>query len=424
MSDPRTILAEFLVTERATVLQVIRADLAEPTVETIPLGRTELRRLVRDAFAAAGPTSRFRSRDPSVWTEPLSMLIEPVTRYSDPDDTIWLVPHDVLHSVPMHALDTGSGPLIDRNPVCYSPSASVMRYCQAKSYPNRQPVLVYADPRADAPLVHARGQADVLARLFGDRTTARVRAAATINALTRDLGERTDGVAVLHLSCHGYFSDDDPLQSGLLLAPEPGDDGRLTVERIMSMRMPAELITLSACQSGVSDRHAGDELIGLTRALIYAGAAAVVVSLWAVDDLSTSIFMGYFYSALADGMPRARALRTAQVRLRRTNRADVVEYCRRAITATDDDQGVQRRALLRSLADIHYAAGAFEAALDSYEQLDASSGDEPPDPWLLTAIARTRAALRHPDPAPVDYGHHAYAHPYYWAPFVLIGDWR
>ncbi|RSN05747.1 hypothetical protein DMB42_27830 [Nonomuraea sp. WAC 01424] len=420
--EPPTVLAEFLVTERATILQIVRADLDQPAVETIPLGREELRRLVRDTLAVAGPTSRFRSRDPSTWTEPLSMLIEPVTRHCAPGDVVWLVPHDVLHHVPMHALDTGAGPLIDRNPVCYSPSASVMRYCRAKSRPGRRQVLVYADSRPEAPLVHAYGQVGVLTRLYAEHATARVQAAATIGTLAGDLDAHAGGVGVLHLACHGYFTGDDPLRSGLLLAPGPEDDGLLTVERIMGMRMPAELITLSACESGISERHAGDELIGLTRALIYAGAASVVVSLWAVDDLSTSMFMNYFYGALAAGTPRAQALRTAQILLRGTTRGDVVDHCRQSLATTGEDRAVQRRVLLRSLADAHYAAGDFAAALDGYEEL--AGGGAAPDPRLLTALARARAALRHPGRAPADYDVLAFAHPYYWAPFVLVGDWR
>lgn len=422
MSDARTILAEFLVTDQATVLQLVRSDSDEPAVETIPLGRRELRRLVRDTLTVGGPTSRFRFRDPSAWTEPLSMLIEPVSRRCEPGDVVWLVPHDVLHHVPMHALDTGAGPLIERNPVCYSPSASVMRYCRAKSYRDRGPVLVYADSRPDTPLIHAYGQAGVLSRLYGDRVTSRVRAAATVGALADDLREHADGIGVLHLACHGYFTGDDPLRSGLLLAPEPGGDGLLTVERILGMRIPAELITLSACASGVSETQAGDELIGLTRALIYAGAASVVVSLWAVDDLSTSMFMGHFYTALAAGTPRARALQAAQQRLRGTSRGDVVEHCRRALAALDEERTVERRLLLRGLADAHYAAGDFAAALNGYNEL--ADADAPADPRLLTALARTRAALRHPDAKPIDYDHLAYTHPYHWAPFVLVGDWR
>ncbi|MFF4191981.1 CHAT domain-containing protein [Nonomuraea sp. NPDC001831] len=420
--EPSAVLAEFLVTERATVLQIVRGDLDQPAVETIPLGREELRRLVRDTLAVAGPTSRFRARDPSAWTEPLSMLIEPVTRHSAPGDVVWLVPHDVLHHVPMHALDTGAGPLIGRNPVCYSPSASVMRYCRTKSRPGRRQVLVYADSRPEAPLVHAHGQVSELTRLYAGRVTARGQAAATIGALTGDLREHPGGVGVLHLACHGYFTGDDPLRSGLLLAPGPDDDGLLTVERIMGMRLPTELITLSACESGISERHAGDELIGLTRALIYAGAASVVVSLWAVDDLSTSMFMGYFYGALAGGAPRAQALRTAQLLLRGTTRGDVVEHCRRSLAATGEDPSGQRRALLRGLADAHFAAGDFAAALAGYREL---AGDGvPPGPRLLTATARARAALRHATPAPPDYDVPAFGHPYYWAPFVLVGDWR
>jgi CHAT domain-containing protein/tetratricopeptide (TPR) repeat protein len=426
------VLAEYLVSEETTSLLVMRASEDEPVLETIPLGRKDLTATVRDHFGAGAGRSAeaFRTRDPAGWTEPLSMLIEPVVRHSAPGDQLWLVPHDVLHYVPLHALHTGQQPLIARNPVCYSPSASVMRYCRAKARAGRRRVVVYADSRADQPLAHARGQADALAALFPGEAVLRAGPYATIAALGRDLGR--DGARIVHLACHGSFADRDPLRSGLLLAPSRDDTGMLTAERLMRMRLSADLVTLSACESGVNARHPGDELIGLTRSLIFAGAASVVVSLWAVDDLSTAILMRHFYTALAGGAGRAEALRAAQLALAATTLSEVVAHCETALAAAPDLSalGASGRggsapatldALRFSLADARYAAGDFTAALAGYEQL-AAGGEV--GPRLLAALTRSRLAARHPDPGPPDYSHRPYTHPFYWAPFVLVGDWR
>jgi CHAT domain-containing protein len=425
---PAVVLAEYLVSDEATSLVIVRADADEPVLETVPLGRTELTATVRDHFGAGEgrAADAFRTRDPAGWTEPLSMLVEPVVRHSAAGDQLWLVPHDVLHYVPLHALDTGAGPLIARNPVCYSPSASVMRYCRAKARAGRRRVVVYADTRADQPLVHARGQADALAALFPGEAVLRAGPYATIAALGRDLGR--DGARIVHLACHGTFADRDPLRTGLLLAPSRDDAGMLTAERLMRMRLPADLVTLSACESGLNARHPGDELIGLTRALIFAGAASVVVSLWAVDDLSTAILMRHFYTALAGGAGRAEALRAAQVALAATTLSEVVAHCETALaTATPSTSApggsapASVEALRFSLADARYAAGDFTAALAGYEEL-AAGGEA--GPRLLAALTRCRLAARHPDPRPPDYSHRPYVHPFYWAPFVLVGDWR
>jgi CHAT domain-containing protein len=80
---------------------------------------------------------------------------------------------------------------------------------------------------------------------------------------------------VLHFACHGYFNSANALKSHIALAPENGDD-RLTAEEILQLHMQAELVTVSTCESGVSQHHPGDELMGLTRALMYAGTPSVV----------------------------------------------------------------------------------------------------------------------------------------------------
>ena len=91
----------------------------------------------------------------------------------------------------------------------------------------------------------------------------------------------------MHLSCHGHFDTAKPLASHLLLA-----DGPLSAADILqSLKLNAELVTLSACETGRSEVLRGEELIGLVRAFLYAGTPAVVVTLWPVDELSTLLLM-------------------------------------------------------------------------------------------------------------------------------------
>jgi len=115
---------------------------------------------------------------------------------------------------------------------------------------------------------------------------------------------------VIHFSCHGYFDDADPLSSGVKLY-----DSVLTAREIFDMRLNTELVTLSACQTGLNQRSPGDELIGLTRAFIYAGAPSVIVSLWSVDAHSTQELMHEFYTLLKNGTDKATALQEAQKRI-------------------------------------------------------------------------------------------------------------
>jgi CHAT domain-containing protein len=106
-----------------------------------------------------------------------------------------------------------------------------------------------------------------------------------------------------------------PLESALHLGP--GE--RLTVvDVIRRLRLRCRLVTLSACESGLSRVRRGDELVGLARAFHYAGAAAVLCTLWRVDERSTRLLMEQFYRLVRSGAPFAAALQSAQLTLRRT----------------------------------------------------------------------------------------------------------
>jgi len=125
------------------------------------------------------------------------------------------------------------------------------------------------------------------------------------------LRAKAPGCGVLHLACHGMFRSDNPMFSSLKL-----HDGWLTAADVLRLDLEGALVTLSACESGRNEVFAGDELIGLTRAFLGAGAATLVASLWLVQDQTTARLMEEWYEHLRKGVGRAAALRNAQLALK------------------------------------------------------------------------------------------------------------
>lgn len=120
------------------------------------------------------------------------------------------------------------------------------------------------------------------------------------------------GFSYIHFATHGQFNPDSPLKSALLLAPDSESNGMLTADKLYSLKLDADLVTLSACETGLSKIANGDDLVGLTRGFLYAGCNSIVASLWKVDDLATATLMVDFYSGL-NRMNKQQALRTAQL---------------------------------------------------------------------------------------------------------------
>ena len=116
---------------------------------------------------------------------------------------------------------------------------------------------------------------------------------------------------ILHLACHGLFRADNPMFSAVKL-----QDGWLTAADVMQLNLKDMMVTLSACESGRGTVLQGDEVVGLPRAFLGAGASSVVVSLWLVQDETTQTLMTHWYRQLLERMSRAAALRTAQQALR------------------------------------------------------------------------------------------------------------
>jgi len=119
---------------------------------------------------------------------------------------------------------------------------------------------------------------------------------------------------LLHFATHAELNENDPLSSAVLLTKDGKEDGRLEVREIFGMDLKANLVVLSGCETGLGKLSTGDELVGLTRAFIYAGTPSVVASLWKVDDSSTAALMASFYRNLKT-MTKVEALRQAQLQL-------------------------------------------------------------------------------------------------------------
>src|ERR1051325_10878441 len=228
------------------------------------------------------------------------MLLRPVEEMIGTRRLV-VVPHRALHYVPFHALHNGEAYLIERREVSYAPSASVLLHCLSRTQRSLESALLLGVADEQTPRV--RDEVRVLAPLF-PRSTALLDESATLAAVR----EQAPNADVIHLACHGQFRPDNPLFSSLRLG-----DGWLTVRDAYGLNLRCSLVTLSACETGVSAVAPGDELIGLARGFFSAGAPSLLLSLWAVDDEATATLMLNFYTRLREGSAPATALRFAQL---------------------------------------------------------------------------------------------------------------
>ncbi len=127
------------------------------------------------------------------------------------------------------------------------------------------------------------------------------------------------GARVVHFSCHARADNADPYGSALLLAPAGRDEGLLEAAEVLgSWRLAADIVMLSACETGVGVLRRYEGMYGLARAFLFAGSRSVGASLWAVSDASTAALMGAFYGQYVKGVPKDEALRLAQLGLLRS----------------------------------------------------------------------------------------------------------
>ncbi|MDY6988912.1 MAG: tetratricopeptide repeat protein [Thermodesulfobacteriota bacterium] len=244
-----------------------------------------------------------------------SALVRPIENGIRTKDLI-IVPHGVLHKVPFAALTDGKEFMIEKYALSVVPSTSVIEYVVKKRNKDGGKLLAFANPETEyVPLPYSEAEVQNISGLFSEKGIYAKNEATETRV--KKLSKLAD---IMHFSCHGKFNDKQPMQSGLLLAKDESNDGCLQVHEIFGLDLKnANLVTLSACVTGLSKIYGGDDLVGLARGFIYAGTPSLLATLWAVDDKSTSILIENFYANWKrKGMSKPKALKEAQMSLKAT----------------------------------------------------------------------------------------------------------
>jgi tetratricopeptide (TPR) repeat protein len=228
------------------------------------------------------------------------------------NSAIYIAPHFVLHYLPFGALHDGEHYLVEDYTIGYIPSASLLQYVNVETQGNEdaEAALVLGNPTREdvTPLPFAEQESQAVADLFG--VPAHIGEEATESVVW----EAAPQARYVHLAAHGSFNPVAPQFSRLYLAPDEAHDGYLELHEVWNLRLDrADLVTLSACETQLGELSAGDEVVGLSRAFIYAGTPSLVASLWSVNDESTCFLMERFYGYLKEGTGKASALRQAQL---------------------------------------------------------------------------------------------------------------
>jgi len=287
-------------------------------VQTVPVTREELREQVRELLAQlkADPLlpEAWRSSAQALYgwlIEPLQRALPPA-RPNRPRQLV-IVPHDVLHYLPYGLLNDGEHILLEDYTVLYAPSASSLPFILEKEPAQAETLLAMAHPEAPgAPqLGSAVAEAERVAALYG--TQALVGVEASESRFKAEAGQYD----LLHVAAHSDYRLANPLFSAILLQAGEGEDGRLEVHEVLDLDLPeTDLVVLSACETHLAALSEGDELVGLERAFLRAGAPSLVTTLWPVDDAATAALMERFYVHLREGAAKADALRLAQLETR------------------------------------------------------------------------------------------------------------
>jgi CHAT domain-containing protein len=295
--------------------QFIAAVLTHGSLEIIPL--TPVARIVNLLRLLHFQLSKFRLGDEYVKTFENSLLDATQEHLREIYEEIFaplrdrlrashlvIVPHGVLHYIPFHALFDGHGYLIDSFTVSYAPSASIFAICQRKFAHATGPPLIMGVPDARAPQI--QHEVESVARIMPGADLI-VGAAADETAM-RGKGSHS---RLIHIATHGSFRQDNPMFSGIRLGT-----AYMNLYDLYQLKLQADLVTLSGCATGLNVVAAGDELLGLIRGLLSAGANSLLLTLWDVNDRSTRDFMTSFYRRLQEGVNKPSALQGAMQELR------------------------------------------------------------------------------------------------------------
>lgn len=221
--------------------------------------------------------------------------------------------------MPFQALIDQNGKyFIEKFNIAYSPSSSVFKQCSLKQIAAENNFLGMA--LGDLPIEKFQGlpgtkiELNQIVQLYPGATAKYEKE--TFETYFKNEASKYN---ILHIATHGYLDNKHPLNSYLLLLPDNKNDGQLSVKEIFDLNLESKFVVLSACETGLGSLSKGDDLIGLSRAFIFAGTPAIIVSLWPVDDASTALLMTRLHQYYAAGYKLQEALSLAQRDLIKSN---------------------------------------------------------------------------------------------------------
>lgn len=288
--------------------------------ETKSNASTSLEDLIRASRNLEGP---YAQRSESVRKQLYQLLIEPIGEFlpKDPTERVVFIPHETLFLLPFPALQNASGQyLIEKHTILTAPAIQVLELThqqrQSQASQNAEQlqgknVLIVGNPKMPAelePLPAAEQEAIEIAKLLNTQAITGER------ATKATVVKQMSNARLMHFATHGLLDDIKKLgvPGAIALAPSPSDEGFLTAGEILNLKLNADLVVLSACNTG-RGKITGDGVIGLSRSLISAGTPSVIVSLWSVPDAPTALLMTEFYRNLKQNPDKAQALRQAML---------------------------------------------------------------------------------------------------------------
>ena len=319
-------LVEYVVSAKAVHLFIARRGVPLQ-VRTARIGRNALETLVREyARQLAARDALYRPNARRLY----DLLLKPVIEAAGPAKMLTIIPDDELWRVPFETLVDANGKFaVETRAFHYAPSSAVLLADISRHVtpPREHAFLAFANPRQkDLPMIpEAEREARSIARLFGERRSAVFAGAEALESRSKVEAPR---YRVVHFATHGVLDNANPMYSHIVLARREGDgeDGALEAREIMKLRLAADLVVLSACDTARGDVRAGEGLIGMTWAIFASGCPSVIASEWRAGSTTTEILMTKFYTswlrnrAAAGPYAKATALRDAELSVLRDPR--------------------------------------------------------------------------------------------------------
>ena len=301
--EPGTALLSYYLLENEVFCWILRSDIENPKkrlqLVRIPSDRGTLEKQILTYRRIIQNLEPYEKHATGLYAQ----VFEPLLKYLEGVHTIGISPHGSLHYLSFATLYNGKSFLLDDFSLFYVPSAAVLEYTldRRMARPYRSPrVLAVGNPDLGDPILDLP---------FAEQEVGSIKwNFPEVSILTRENAtedwviNHISGFDIIHIASHGEFDPVNPLLSAIKLAA-PTDknftksdfDGNLEAGEIFGLKINADMVFLSACQTGLGKISAGDDVVGLNRAFFFAGTHTVISSLWRVSDVSTAVMIKTFY---------------------------------------------------------------------------------------------------------------------------------